>query len=768
VALALVLVRTALVRASLDWIDPLGRPLRQQIVQVWAGEILAAGERRPGGGWSRDARRARLLSTLAEPLPDAERRRAIAALQAYREGGAAGAPPAGVPLRAAPLFDPGDDPDWPLLRPLRRDAADARALRDFLGLSADAPVNAIVLLVESFRALELQHPDIGPHVFPRSRAILDDHAIWFTQAYASAFTAGQTVRGQLSTKCSMLPNALGVAAYIGYPELRITCLPELYRRAGARTLWLNTSDAGFHNTDRFELSHGTERVHGEEFFLARGVDERIGDWGLADGPFLRSSLELLESIGAEGDSFFATLLTATSHVPFTAPPGIQLPQPLEAALGPGRNRLHRRYLAMLRYVDGALADFFERLFASTLGEHTVVVLLGDHSVGLNPYLDLTPIQKTEMRFRIPLAIVSKGLRRPVRVNQPVHQIDVAPALARIAGLTGEVAWLGRDPLAGAGSPWVYLEGERLHYRDGERACYTLRGESAMRCLALEPGEDPLFSRDPRSAEPRQAEAAFFRQVAHAAGQAIRYDLLEPPAPDWEERFRALQADVRPGEAAPQIWAHRGFHAGGAPENSPQAVAAAAELGFPGVELDVFFVAPDRIVVQHDEPTPEELETGVLHTLDEHLALLPANAGLYLDFKNLSRHNAAAVASQLGPLLRRHGALQRTFVESTHWDALAALRRHLAGVRILYWVEGYKDLDEAGRRRVRRTTARSGTGAVSIDHRQIDDAFLRDFAHLRIHAWTVNRAARARELAARGVIVILTDEDLSGELPELMH
>jgi glycerophosphoryl diester phosphodiesterase len=58
--------------------------------------------------------------------------------------------------------------------------------------------------------------------------------------------------------------------------------------------------------------------------------------------------------------------------------------------------------------------------------------------------------------------------------------------------------------------------------------------------------------------------------------------------------------------------------------------------------------------------------------------------------------------------------------------------------------------------------------VSIDHRQIDDAFLGDFAHLRIHAWTVNRAARARDLAARGVTVILTDEDLSTELPELMH
>ncbi|MBW2237407.1 MAG: hypothetical protein JRG85_18720, partial [Deltaproteobacteria bacterium] len=139
-ALVLVAVRTAVVYASLAWVDPLGRPLRQQVVQAWAAELLAASERRPEGGWSRDARRARLLSTLSEPLSDSERTRAYAALQAYREGGAAGAPPVGAPLRATPLFRPGGDPDWPLLRSLQSDAADVRALRDYLGLAPDGPV----------------------------------------------------------------------------------------------------------------------------------------------------------------------------------------------------------------------------------------------------------------------------------------------------------------------------------------------------------------------------------------------------------------------------------------------------------------------------------------------------------------------------------------------------------------------------------------------------------------------------------------------------
>ena len=176
--------------------------------------------------------------------------------------------------------------------------------------------------------------------------------------------------------------------------------------------------------------------------------------------------------------------------------------------------------------------------------------------------------------------------------------------------------------------------------------------------------------------------------------------------------------------------------------------------------------PDRLVVQHDAPTPEELASPELHTLDEFLALMPPGTFLYLDFKNLSAANAAEAAVPLGALLRRHDALDRTFVESTHWDALAALAEALPGTRGLYWLPEYSELDAEGRARVRERVVRSDVGAVSLFHHQIDDDFLRDFGHLRIHAFTVNNAGRARRLFDRGVDVILTDADLLPEFPEL--
>ena len=461
------------------------------------------------------------------------------------------------------------------------------------------------------------------------------------------------------------------------------------------------------------------------------------------------------------------MLTASSHNPFDVPDSFTLPQNLlRLSISNGK---YQRLLKSFHYVDGAVAESLERLFASDLGGNTLVVLVGDHSVRVVPTFEQSPSQQVEMRFRIPLALLTRDMRSPGKVTYPVHQLDIAPTVARIVGLSGDVAWVGRDALSGSGSPWVYEEGDQFHFRIGGRACYLLPGLGESRCYEIDPDQDPLFVPELREIKQPEADVRFFRNLAGAASDAVLLDLLDPLPGEGSlaERFRSLPADVRPGESSPQLWAHRGYHAAGAPENSLEALAAAVDLGFGGVELDVFLLPPAQLIVQHDPPTPEQLEDGALRTLEEYLAIKPRDTYLYLDFKNLDAANAAAAAAQLGPLLRRYEAMERTFVESTRWDALAALREHLPDVRTLYWITRYRKLDADSRRELRENTVRSGTGAVSINHRAIDGAFLRDFGHLRIHAFTVNRSERVRTLVDQGVDVVLTDVDFSADFPELM-
>jgi len=740
------LLRALLFGLSAPAIEPGSPILRTQVVALWVEELLGGNTRSSGWDWRRATRQAQLIrATEDAPSADEQREMAEILLRFQALGADSPARPEGAPEGAAPRIEESGRRDAPLYRELRTEPSDARALRRHLGLDPERPVSVVLLMVESLRAFELQHPEIGPAVFPELRERLTRRAIWFEQAYSSAFRAGQTVRGQWSAKCSWLPNFLGVAAYIGYPDLRASCLPDLFAARGASTYWLHTTDAQHHNNRRFEEAHGTQHVLGGEFFSRIGVDQTVGDWGLADGPFLAATLDLLRAALAERDQVFATVLTVSSHAPYRPPPGVELPRPLmDAAAGSPE---YLSFLAVLRYVDGQVAGFLDALFASEIGDRVLVVLVGDHSVGIRPHLPLGPSQESELRFRVPLALVSRSPERPARVAYPVHQIDIAPTVARIAGLEGRVSWLGRDLLSGSGSPWLYLdeEQEELNFRAGDRACYTLAGARGLSCFSLADGVDPLFGRGtpvPSDA----AEVARFEDVARAASRSIVQDLIVPSAP-------------RPG---PQLWAHRGFHGGDpARENTVEALLAADRIGFPGVELDLFWWR-NRLVVRHDPPEGGD-DAAAAPALADFLDVLPPRLQLYLDFKNLTARNAPEVARPLRELLERRGALGRTYVESKHPDALAALRRVVPGVNTLLWIT-----DPSDREAVRAAVERSGTHALSLEHSRITEAFLRDFADLLIHTFTVNDAERARALARAGVDVILTDEDFSTELPELMR
>jgi hypothetical protein len=118
--------------------------------------------------------------------------RAGAVLRAYRDW-IPGTEPAPGPRPAVP---PGVQRGWPLERELSADPELAGVLRAELGLRVDVRPNVIVLLLESVRALEVLDPEIGAAIFPRLRAVLAQHAVFFRSAYSgAAFDAGRTVNG---------------------------------------------------------------------------------------------------------------------------------------------------------------------------------------------------------------------------------------------------------------------------------------------------------------------------------------------------------------------------------------------------------------------------------------------------------------------------------------------------------------------------------------------------------------------------------------------
>jgi hypothetical protein len=422
------------------------------------------------------------------------------------------------------------DTAQPLVRELTPNPTHTRALRERLGLPADGPIHIIILFLESVRAFELEHPSLGPQVFPRTRALLARHSLRFPTAYSSTPDVGKTVQGQFATLCSLLPNFGGAAAYTSHPYLRVKSLAEIAREHGYHTLWISGSNESFHNKRVFESLHGTDRFFGFEYLRHIPYGGTPLECGYPDSPMLQEAVRILEREARDGQPVFANILTLSTHHPVTEIPEGPVPAALRAAAkARPAQKEYAGYLSRLRYLDETLEPFFNALFASAIGDRTLVVLLGDHGQRYKSHLSIAQHQVAELMARIPFAIVTKHLPTPAVIAHAVHQIDVAPTVADIVGFQGSVAWIGRNVLDGPGSPWVVAEKQRLHYRVGDRVCYTLQGDDVPSCYRIDAGLDPMLSFDLPRTPSDVAEVRFFQSVAVAARQAITLNLVMPAA-----------------------------------------------------------------------------------------------------------------------------------------------------------------------------------------------------------------------------------------------
>jgi hypothetical protein len=420
----------------------------------------------------------------------------------------------------------------PLLRTRQAPPAHTRALRARLGLPVEGPVHVIILFLESVRAFEMEHPALWPQVYPRTRALLARHGLRFPTAYSSAPGAGKTVEAQFETLCSLLPDFGGPPVYIAHPDLRVTSLADVARDHGYHTVWISGGLENFHNKRAFESRHGTDRFFGADYLSGIPFVGPPADCGYPDGPMLQEAVRILEREAQDGRPVFANVLTLSTHHPVSEiPEGVVPPALRTAAINRPAQKDYVGYLSRLRYLDDSLDRFFSALFESRLGDNTLVVLLGDHGQRYRPHLPIAQHQAVELMARVPFALVTKRLPAPGEIPQPIHQIDVAPTVADIVGFHGDVPWMGRNALDGPGSPWVLVDDERLHYRVGDHACYTLQGDDAPRCYRIDGGADPLLRAELPRVRADLAEVGFFQWVTIAARQAIALDHFVPAGAD---------------------------------------------------------------------------------------------------------------------------------------------------------------------------------------------------------------------------------------------
>ena len=156
------------------------------------------------------------------------------------------------------------------------------------------------------------------------------------------------------------------------------CLPELFRRAGYKTVFLSSyPEGGFFNTDRFMSRIGFEDVRFADFMQPQ--DQRAV-WGYAEKTFFQRAYAYLNRRYKPEEKLFVYFALCAhhagfsrdidhDHVWFTAPPQTQVEQ----------------YLASAKIQDASLVDLYKlnEEFARRRPTHLIVV--PDHSYPMGLY-----------------------------------------------------------------------------------------------------------------------------------------------------------------------------------------------------------------------------------------------------------------------------------------------------------------------------------------------------------------------------------------------
>jgi arylsulfatase A-like enzyme len=138
-----------------------------------------------------------------------------------------------------------------------------------------------------------------------------------------------------------------------------------------------------------------------------------------------------------------------------------------------REELRLAYLSAVRDADANVGRVLAALDASGERDNTVIVLFSDHGelLGEHDTWGHTSWVWEELN-RVPLIVSAPGLA-PGRVTDRVGRlVDIAPTVARLAGVERPAAWQGQDLLTGPLLPLAVVE------RDG-RAAYSQNGRAKI-------------------------------------------------------------------------------------------------------------------------------------------------------------------------------------------------------------------------------------------------------------------------------------------------
>ena len=319
--------------------------------------------------------------------------------------------------------------DWPWLKAPRFDHPALPTLHYHqASVKRDKPLNLVIILQESLGATFVESLG-GLPVTPELEKLKHD-GWWFEQMYA---TGTRSVRGIEAVVSGFMPTPAQSTVKLSLSQRNFYTLGSTLSQFGYNTSFIYGGEAHFDNMRSFFTGNDIHQV----IDLAQMPNPVfVGSWGASDEDLFTATANHLAQMQQQQKPFFSLVFTSSNHTPFEFPDGrISLYEQPKATMNNA-----------VKYADYALGKFIEQAKKQAYWQDTLFVIVADHDnrvYGNN----LVPVEK----FHIPALILGADLTAK-RITPVASQIDLAPTLLSLMGISANTPLVGRDFSSDDSSP----------------------------------------------------------------------------------------------------------------------------------------------------------------------------------------------------------------------------------------------------------------------------------------------------------------------------
>ncbi|MCL1126940.1 LTA synthase family protein [Shewanella surugensis] len=306
-------------------------------------------------------------------------------------------------------------------RPLSDFTSNAFPSRSYNAASyTGKPKNLVIILEESLGAQFVGN--LGGLPLTPNLDALSKQGWSFNDLYA---TGTRSVRGIEAVTTGFTPTPARSVVKLGKSQTNFFTIADLLSKQGYTTQFIYGGESYFDNMRSFFLGNGFQDIVDETDYDSPAF---VGSWGVSDEDLMRKANSEFERLNKEGKPFASLVFSSSNHDPFEFPD-----DRIDLYEQPKQTRNNAA-----KYADYAIGEFFKLAKKSDYWKDTIFLIVADHDSRVSG-ASLVPIS----RFRIPGVILGEGVV-PKQDNRVVSQIDLAPTLLSLMGISATYPMLGQD------------------------------------------------------------------------------------------------------------------------------------------------------------------------------------------------------------------------------------------------------------------------------------------------------------------------------------